>query len=91
MRDIHQLCYETAEEFGACGNYVVGARIAGSSRGQGMVALGLVERASPDSVTARPGSHADSAEVARDCRFPWAGGAGGVPRRELERMCQLQA
>src|SRR5512142_3313514 len=29
MKNIHQTCYETAEEFGAPGNYVVGANIAG--------------------------------------------------------------
>jgi glutamate dehydrogenase (NADP+) len=30
MINIHNVCYETAEEFGAPGNYVVGANIAGS-------------------------------------------------------------
>jgi glutamate dehydrogenase (NADP+) len=43
MRDIHGLCYETADEFGSPGNYVIGANIAGFLRvGRAMVALGLV-------------------------------------------------
>jgi glutamate dehydrogenase (NADP+) len=43
MRDIHGLCYETADEFGAPGNYVIGANVAGFLRvGRAMVALGLV-------------------------------------------------
>jgi glutamate dehydrogenase (NADP+) len=43
MRDIHRLCYETADEYGAPGNYVNGANIAGFLRvGEAMVALGLV-------------------------------------------------
>ena len=43
MTDIHRLCFETAEEFGAHGNYVVGANIAGFQRvAHAMVALGLV-------------------------------------------------
>ena len=43
MREIHRTCYETADEFGSSGNYVVGANIAGFLRvGHAMVALGLV-------------------------------------------------
>jgi glutamate dehydrogenase (NADP+) len=43
MRDIHQRCFETAEEFGAPGNYVIGANIAGFIKvARSMVALGLV-------------------------------------------------
>jgi glutamate dehydrogenase (NADP+) len=43
MRGIHQLCYETADEFGAPGNYVAGANIAGFIKvAKAMVALGLV-------------------------------------------------
>jgi glutamate dehydrogenase (NADP+) len=43
MKDIHRTCYETAEEFGVPGNYVVGANIAGSIKvAKAMVALGLV-------------------------------------------------
>ena len=43
MAGIHALCYETAEEFGAPGDYVVGANIASFLRvARGMVALGLV-------------------------------------------------
>jgi glutamate dehydrogenase (NADP+) len=43
MRDIHRNCYQTAEEFGSAGNYVVGANIAGFLRvGRAMVSLGLV-------------------------------------------------
>jgi glutamate dehydrogenase (NADP+) len=43
MSAIHTLCYETAEEFGAPGNYVRGANIAGFLRvANAMVALGLV-------------------------------------------------
>jgi glutamate dehydrogenase (NADP+) len=43
MTDIHQLCHETADEFGAPGNYVIGANIAGFQRvAHAMVALGLV-------------------------------------------------
>ena len=29
MKNIHKLCYETAEEYGEPGNYVIGANIAG--------------------------------------------------------------
>ncbi|MBE0609180.1 MAG: NADP-specific glutamate dehydrogenase [Dehalococcoidia bacterium] len=43
MRDIHRTVYETAEEYGAPGNYVLGANIAGFLRvADAMVALGLV-------------------------------------------------
>ena len=43
MANIHRVCYETAEEFGATGNYVIGANIAGFLRvARAMVALGLV-------------------------------------------------
>jgi glutamate dehydrogenase (NADP+) len=43
MTDIHRLCHDTAEEFGAPGNYVIGANIAGFQRvAHAMVALGLV-------------------------------------------------
>ena len=43
MRDIHKLCHETAAEFGAPGNYVVGANIAGFIKvAKAMVAQGLI-------------------------------------------------
>ncbi|MCG3189905.1 MAG: NADP-specific glutamate dehydrogenase [Burkholderiaceae bacterium] len=43
MTGIHRTTWETAEEFGARGNYVVGANIAGFIRvAKAMVALGLV-------------------------------------------------
>jgi glutamate dehydrogenase (NADP+) len=43
MRQIHRSCFETAEEFGAPGNYVVGANIAGFLRvAKAMVAHGLI-------------------------------------------------
>lgn len=43
MANIHDLCYQTAEEYGSPGNYVDGANIAGFLRvGQAMVALGLI-------------------------------------------------
>jgi len=43
MKNIHQLCWETAEEFGAKGNYVVGANIAGFMKvAKAMVAHGLI-------------------------------------------------
>ena len=43
MAGIHDACYETAEEYGAPGNYVVGANIAGFLRvSQAMLALGLI-------------------------------------------------
>ena len=42
MADIHRTCYETAEEYGIPGNYVMGANIAGFVRtAQAMMALGL--------------------------------------------------
>ncbi len=43
MRSIHALCYETAAEFGAEGDLVRGANIAGFQRvARAMVALGLI-------------------------------------------------
>jgi len=43
MTNIHETTYETAEEFGASGNYVVGANIAGFMKvAKSMVALGLI-------------------------------------------------
>ena len=43
MTNIHTSTYETAEEFGASGNYVIGANIAGFIKvAQAMVALGLI-------------------------------------------------
>ena len=43
MINIHDLCYETAEEFGAPGNYVVGANIAGFLKvARAMVAHGVI-------------------------------------------------
>jgi len=43
MKNIHQNCWETAEEFGAKGNYVVGANIAGFIKvAKAMVAHGLI-------------------------------------------------
>jgi glutamate dehydrogenase (NADP+) len=43
IASIHTVCFETAEEFGAPGNYVVGANIAGFLRvARGMEALGLI-------------------------------------------------
>jgi glutamate dehydrogenase (NADP+) len=43
MTGIHDLCFATADEFGAPGNYVTGANIAGFRRvAQAMVAFGLV-------------------------------------------------
>jgi glutamate dehydrogenase (NADP+) len=43
MKHIHQTCYETAEQFGSPGNYVVGANIAGFVRvARAMVAMGLI-------------------------------------------------
>ena len=43
MRNIHRLCYETAEEFGSPGNYVVGANVAGFIKvAKAMVAHGLI-------------------------------------------------
>ena len=43
MTNIHSLCYETAEEFGSPGNYVVGANIAGFLKvARAMLALGVI-------------------------------------------------
>ncbi len=43
MAGIHRLCHETADEYGAPGDYVIGANIAGFLRvAQAMLALGLV-------------------------------------------------
>ena len=43
MAGIHEACYETADEYGAPGNYVVGANIVGFLRvSQAMLALGLI-------------------------------------------------
>jgi glutamate dehydrogenase (NADP+) len=43
MRSIHDTCFETAEEYGAPGNYVMGANIAGFLKvATAMEALGLV-------------------------------------------------
>jgi len=43
MTNIHAITYETAEEFGAPGNYVVGANVAGFVKvAKAMVALGLI-------------------------------------------------
>jgi len=43
MRNIHELCYETAEEYGTPGNYVNGANIAGFIKvAKAMVAFGLI-------------------------------------------------
>ncbi len=43
MQNIHTACYETAEEFGCPGNYVVGANIAGFKKvAKAMVAMGLI-------------------------------------------------
>ena len=43
MQNIHRDCYETAEEYGAPGNYVVGANIAGFIKvARAMLAMGLV-------------------------------------------------
>ncbi len=43
MQHIHELCFETAEEYGAPGNYVVGANIAGFIRvAEAMAAFGVV-------------------------------------------------
>jgi glutamate dehydrogenase (NADP+) len=43
MNQIHDRCAETAQEYGAPGNYVVGANIAGFVKvGEAMLALGLI-------------------------------------------------
>jgi len=43
MQNIHRDCYETAEEYGSPGNYVVGANIAGFIKvSRAMLAMGVV-------------------------------------------------
>jgi glutamate dehydrogenase (NADP+) len=43
MRNIHRDCFETAEEFGSPGNYVIGANIVGFRRvAEAMLAFGVV-------------------------------------------------
>jgi glutamate dehydrogenase (NADP+) len=43
MSNIHQACYETAEEFGSPGNYVVGANIGGFVKvARAMLAMGVI-------------------------------------------------
>jgi glutamate dehydrogenase (NADP+) len=43
MKEIHRACYNTAEEFGSPGNYIVGANIVGFIRvAEAMVAFGLI-------------------------------------------------
>ena len=43
MTSIHRTCFETADQFGQPGNYVVGANIAGFLKvGRAMVAMGLI-------------------------------------------------
>ncbi|GAB1478625.1 hypothetical protein MASR2M74_11730 [Paracoccaceae bacterium] len=43
MRGIHYLCHQTAEEYGAPGNYVMGAKIAGFVRvAEAMRMLGVI-------------------------------------------------
>ena len=43
MENIHRDCYETAEEYGSPGNYVVGANIAGFIKvSRAMLAMGVV-------------------------------------------------
>ncbi len=43
MQDIHRDCFETAEEYGSPGNYVVGANIAGFVKvARAMLAMGVV-------------------------------------------------
>ncbi|MBZ4673005.1 MAG: Glu/Leu/Phe/Val dehydrogenase [Deferribacteraceae bacterium] len=43
MANIHQACYEQAEEFGVHGNYVIGANIAGFRKvADAMIKLGLI-------------------------------------------------
>ena len=43
MKNIHKLCYETAEEYGSPGNYVVGANIAGFIKvARAMLAHGVI-------------------------------------------------
>lgn len=44
MSKIHCDCYNTAEDFGAKGNYVVGANIVGFRRvAEAMLALGVIQ------------------------------------------------
>jgi glutamate dehydrogenase (NADP+) len=43
MKNIHQSCYEQAEEFGCPGNYIIGANIAGFRKvADAMLSLGLI-------------------------------------------------
>ncbi|MCW5605049.1 MAG: NADP-specific glutamate dehydrogenase [Burkholderiales bacterium] len=43
MSNIHRNCYETAEEYGSPGNYVIGANIAGFKRvAEAMLAFGVI-------------------------------------------------
>jgi len=43
MRNIHDACYQTAEEYGAPGDYVLGANIAGFTRvAEAMQMLGVI-------------------------------------------------
>jgi glutamate dehydrogenase (NADP+) len=43
MTNIHRVCFETAEEFGSPGNYVVGANIAGFMKvARAMLAMGVI-------------------------------------------------
>jgi len=43
MREIHARCHDTAEEFGAAGNYVLGANISGFRKvAEAMIALGVI-------------------------------------------------
>ncbi len=43
MKNIHANCYETAEEFGSPGNYVIGANIAGFRRvAEALLAFGVI-------------------------------------------------
>ena len=43
MRDIHDSCFETAEEYGVPGEYVTGANIAGFIRvAEPMLAFGVI-------------------------------------------------
>ena len=43
MKNIHAICHETAEEYGAPGNYVTGANIAGFIKvANAMVAFGVI-------------------------------------------------
>jgi len=43
MRDIHDRCVETADEYGEPGNYVLGANIAGFTKvADAMLAFGVI-------------------------------------------------